>query len=135
MASPKTGSAGSPVDPAEPTEAEQADTADPGEVSEVKARQRATKKGKYGQQPTTPYKKADQEAKAEDKPLHWIEIELIDEADQPVSGERYKITLPDGSVDEGSLDEKGKAKIESIADAGDCKISFPNLDQDAWEKT
>jgi hypothetical protein len=134
MASPKTGSPGTAVDPAEPTEAEQADSADPGEVAEVKARQRATKKGKYGKQPVQPYSKEEQEAKAEDKPVHWIEIELIDENDQPVAGERYKITLPDGSVDEGSLDDKGKARIDSIADAGDCKISFPELDQDAWEK-
>ena len=32
---------------------------------------------------------------------------------------------------EGSLDEKGEAKVESI-DAGNCKVTFPDLDKDAW---
>ena len=63
---------------------------------------------------------------------HWIKIKLVDEAGQPVAGEQYKITLPDGSVDSGSLDEKGEAEIKGI-DPGSCKVTFPNLDKDAWE--
>lgn len=64
----------------------------------------------------------------------WIEIELVDEEDNPVPGEKYKVTLPDGkTVAEGTLDEKGFARVEGI-DPGTCKITFPNLDKDAWEK-
>lgn len=64
----------------------------------------------------------------------WIEIELVDEENNPVPGERYKVILPDGkTVAEGTLDEKGFARIEGI-DPGTCKITFPNLDKDAWEK-
>ncbi|MDI7259571.1 MAG: hypothetical protein QME90_06595, partial [Thermodesulfobacteriota bacterium] len=64
----------------------------------------------------------------------WIEIELFDEEDNPVPGERYKVTLPDGkTVAEGTLDEKGFARVDGI-DPGSCKITFPNLDKDAWEK-
>lgn len=64
----------------------------------------------------------------------WIEIELVDEENNPVPGEKYKVILPDGkTVAEGTLDEKGFARIEGI-DPGTCKITFPNLDKDAWEK-
>ena len=63
----------------------------------------------------------------------WIEIELVDEEDNPVPGEKYKITLPDGRVKTGTLDENGFARVEGI-DPGTCKVTFPNLDKDAWEK-
>ena len=63
----------------------------------------------------------------------WIEIELVDEDDQPVPGEKYKVTLPDESVATGTLDENGFARIDGI-ESGTCQITFPNLDKDAWEK-
>jgi type VI secretion system secreted protein VgrG len=64
---------------------------------------------------------------------HWIEIELVDEAGQPVAGEPYQVTLPDGStVADGTLDEKGRARVDNI-DPGSCKVTFPNLDKEAWE--
>jgi type VI secretion system secreted protein VgrG len=50
-----------------------------------------------------------------------------------VPGEEYQVTLPDGStVASGTLDEKGKARVEGI-DPGSCKVTFPNLDKDAWK--
>jgi len=66
-------------------------------------------------------------------PLVWIEIELVDEENQPVPGEQYRIELPDGSVVEGSLDSQGKARRDGIP-PGNCKVTFPNLDKEAWEK-
>ena len=46
----------------------------------------------------------------------------------------YRITLPDGeTLAEGTLDEKGFARVSNI-DPGSCKITFPSLDQEAWEK-
>lgn len=122
---PRSGSAGSPVSPASPKEAQAADSADPGEVAEAKAEQIEKKEGKYGSTPVTPYT-ADPDKEG------WIEVELIDEEDQPVPGEKYKIELPDGSVAEGTLDEKGLARIDGI-DSGTCKITFPELDKEAWE--
>jgi hypothetical protein len=64
---------------------------------------------------------------------HWIAIHLIDEKGRPVSGEDFKITLPDGTVVEGNLDGKGRAKITGI-DSGSCKVSFPNRDTKDWKK-
>lgn len=61
----------------------------------------------------------------------WVAIELIDEEGKPVAGARYRLVLPDGSVREGQLDAKGTAHVEGIA-PGQCKVSFPDLDPDAW---
>ena len=49
-----------------------------------------------------------------------------------MAGEAYQVTMSDGSVDSGTLDEKGFAHVKNI-DPGSCKITFPNLDKDAWE--
>jgi hypothetical protein len=129
---PKSGKAGSPVDPAEPKKSEAADNADPGEVEKVKAEQRQTKSGKYGSEKVKPNKPPQTKEEKEQK-QSWIEIELVDEEDNPVSGAHYKITLPDESVCEGSLDDKGFARVDGI-EPGTCKITFPDLDKDAWEK-
>jgi type VI secretion system secreted protein VgrG len=64
---------------------------------------------------------------------HWIEIVLVDEAGKPVPGEAYRITVPDGSVKEGSLDENGFARVDHI-DPGTCQVMFPNLDKRAVEE-
>ncbi len=78
------------------------------------------------------HKEPEEEEEKEKK--SWIEIELVDEENNPVPGEKYKVILPDGkTVAEGTLDEKGFARVEGI-DPGSCKITFPNLDKDAWEK-
>ncbi len=133
MPSPKSGSAGSAVSPADPAEAQEADVADPGEVEEIKAEQRQTKTGKYGSEKAKPYKPP-QTTEEKEKKKSWIEIEMVDEDDKPVTGMAYRITLPDGeTVAEGTLDEKGFVRVDGI-EPGSCKITFPQLDQDAWEK-
>ena len=63
----------------------------------------------------------------------WIEIKLVDENNDPVPGERYRIEMPDGKIAEGSLDQNGYAKVNRIK-PGTCKVTFPKLDKDAWEK-
>ena len=132
MPSPKSGKAGSAVEPAEPDKAQEADNADPGAVEEIKAEQRQTKSGKYGSTPVKAHNPS--EAASDKKKKSWIEIEMVDEENQPVVGEAYKITLPDGeTVAEGTLDDKGFARVDGI-EPGSCKITFPRLDKDAWEK-
>ena len=122
----KSGKAGSPVSPAAPDAAEDADIADPGKMAEIKAEQLEKKEGKYGSEQVKPHK-------PDEEKTSWIEIEMVDEEDEPVPGEKYRITLPDDSVAQGTLDDKGFARIEGI-DSGTCKITFPELDKDAWEK-
>ncbi|MBK7674257.1 MAG: hypothetical protein IPJ27_05525 [Candidatus Accumulibacter sp.] len=72
--------------------------------------------------------------KPSDVPGHRIEIELVDEQGQPVPGEEYCITDPDGCERRGYLDRNGFAREEGIKRAGECKISFPKLDKDAWRR-
>lgn len=63
----------------------------------------------------------------------WIEIILVDMDGKPVPNVRYKITPPGGDPpQEGRLNEHGQAGYYKI-EAGDCKITFPDLDKDAWE--
>ena len=130
----KSGNAGSPVSPAAPDKVEDADIADPGKIAEIKAEQIEKKEGKYGSTPVKPHKPPTEEEKEEKKEeLSWIEIEMVGEDDEPIPGEKYKITLPDDSVAEGTLDEKGAARVEGF-EKGMCKVCFPDLDKEAWEK-
>lgn len=141
MPSPQNGTAGNLVSPASPREAQEADVADPGEVEETKAQQQQLGTGKYGEIPVKPFKPCSDDGDAADgsgadepsKPVTWIAIQLKDQAGQPVTGERYRIEMPDGTIAEGTLDEKGAARIDGISDPGSCKVSFPALDQDAWD--
>jgi hypothetical protein len=64
--------------------------------------------------------------------LTWISIQLLDDDDQPVAGEAYELTLPDGAVRSGTLDGDGRATERGI-DAGTCTVKFPGLDADSWE--
>jgi hypothetical protein len=57
----------------------------------------------------------------------WIAIQLVDQENHPVSGAPYRIQLPDGSVIEDNLDERGSATIRGI-DEGSCQVSFPDVD-------
>lgn len=131
MPSPKSGKPGKAVAPAAPNKAEDADIADPGKIAEIKAEQVENKSGKYGSEKVKPFKPPTEEENKEE--LSWIEIEMVDEEDEPVPGEKYKITLPDDSVAEGTLDENGFARVEGF-EKGTCKVCFPDMDAEAWEK-
>jgi type VI secretion system secreted protein VgrG len=127
-----TGTSGSLVPALASAAAMEADKADPGEVAAVKAREMETKTGKYGSTPPPQFKP--KPPGDPDKPKSWIEIELLDEENEPVPGEKYRVTLPDGTtVAEGTLDNNGQARVSGI-DPGNCKITFPNLDHSAWKR-
>jgi len=61
---------------------------------------------------------------------HWIEVELKDDSGAPVQGETCEITLPNGKKATKSTNKDGLIRIDKI-DAGNCKIRWINLDQDA----
>ena len=119
MPSPKSGSAASLVPPAAPGAA--ADALDSTAGSNTAGTSDTDDKEKF-----EPYK-------PDPKKKSWIEIMLVNEEKKPVPGQRYRITLPDGAtVAEGTLDGKGLARVDGI-DPGSCKVTFPDLDQDAWK--
>lgn len=78
--------------------------------------------------PATP----SQLAKAREKELHWIEIELVDEDGKGVADEDYLIVTPDKQEHTGKTDEDGWARLDGIVE-GQCKISFPRLDGETWK--
>lgn len=69
---------------------------------------------------------------AGDRKTSWIEIELIDDLGMPVPNEPFEILLPDGQKISGSLNAHGQAHVPA-ADPGQCRITFPRLDAQAWE--
>lgn len=132
MPSPKSGKAGKSVTPTAPHKPAEADKANPGEMAKLKEQQKAAGAGKYGTIKAVPFKRSAEEEEEEEE-KSWIEIELVGEDEQPIPGEKYRITLPDGRVDEGTLDGNGFARVDGI-DPGTCQITFPDLDKEAWEK-
>ena len=63
-------------------------------------------------------------------PNNYIEIELLDEDDQPEAGEIYLVLNKDGKqLTKGKLDEAGYAQVEGI-DVDEVKVIFPNFDQE-----
>jgi len=120
------------VAPQKPEDVFGADDSDPGKIAEVKAEQVEKKAGKYGST-GLPAHKAPKNQSDEEKEENtsWIEIELLDEEDNPVPGEKYEIELPDGSMAKGSLDGNGFARVEGV-ESGECKVTFPELDESAW---
>jgi hypothetical protein len=66
--------------------------------------------------------------------LTWIEIQLVDEVGEPVAGQAYELTMPDGSVQQGKLNYRGRARVDDIGRPGACTVKFPDLDADAWER-
>jgi hypothetical protein len=129
MASPKSSKDPSAVAPAEPAEVIEADDADPGEVSKAKAAKLESESSEWSEAKAKPFKPTEEDKKEKS----WIEIELVGEDDKPIPGETYQITMPDGTVQGGTLDDKGFARVEGM-DPGTCKVTFPDLDKDAWEK-
>jgi hypothetical protein len=61
----------------------------------------------------------------------WIEVILVGEDGQGVAGEEYALELPDGTTRTGTLDARGRARIDCIA-PGMCRVTFPRLDREAW---
>ncbi len=59
--------------------------------------------------------------------LCWIEIQVLDEDDQPFTGELYWIRLTDGSVREGRLPDTGLVRFDNIP-CGTCIVKLPKYE-------
>lgn len=62
----------------------------------------------------------------------WIEIQLVDEAGEPVSGERCRVKLANGRTVRSVTNAEGMIRLESIAE-GICEVTFERLDAEAWQ--
>jgi hypothetical protein len=92
----------------------------PPPVAETEAEPEAETAGSASEPPPTPE-------------VTWIEVELVGEDDQPIAGERYRLTLSTGRVLEGALDVQGRVRIEGMK-PGTFDLTFPRLDQEAWNR-
>jgi hypothetical protein len=63
----------------------------------------------------------------------WIEIYLRDMEGQPIPGKKYRIKLPEGTIEEGTLDSAGHAERYGI-NKGTCQVCFPEYDSESWER-
>lgn len=69
----------------------------------------------------------------EPPPTHWVEIQLVGEDGCGIAGQRYLIVTSDGVEWRGFTDSLGVARLSRIP-AGECRVSFPDLDAEAWER-
>jgi protocatechuate 3,4-dioxygenase beta subunit len=61
----------------------------------------------------------------------WIEFRLVDQNNQPVPSEPYRVLLPDQSIMTGTLDSEGKVRFEGII-PGQASICFTDMDEKDW---
>ena len=89
----------------------------------------------YGTAPRSPATAplAEYEEATDLTPAHAIELELVGEDDEPIPFARYEIELPNGDRRHGRLDRSGRAEVRNIREPGQCRVSFPDLDEEAWE--
>ncbi len=81
--------------------------------------------------PAEPKREVQQEEAETEKPVHWIEVQMLGDDDKPV-GLVCWITRPDGQRLERVTDRQGLVRVDGLEDAGQCEVTFPNLDTKTW---
>jgi len=64
---------------------------------------------------------------------HRVVIELVGEDEEPIPWAAYRLIDTDGRTRTGRLDCEGRAEFDDLAVAGEYRVCFPELDEDAWE--
>lgn len=138
MAKAESGAWAGPKKAKEPKKPMQADNGEPSKISEFVRRKVTKDPAKPGSVTVAPASAGEeqpadgQEQEKKEQEQHWLGIRLTDEEGNPVPNERYEVTLPDGSKVDGTLNEKGEARLEGV-DPGTAKVDFPNLHDDEWK--
>ncbi|MEZ4329372.1 MAG: hypothetical protein R3B40_29350 [Polyangiales bacterium] len=57
----------------------------------------------------------------------WLGLALTDEHDAPMGDVAYELAMNDGSVQRGTLDGEGRARLEGLS-ATSCDVRFPDLE-------
>ncbi len=114
-----SGSAGTIVGAMEALVADKADDAKPGTKASLEKRSKGRSDKTLNE--NNPDKKS------------WIKLKMVDEEGKPITGLGYRVTAADGRVASGTLNDKGEAEVKGL-DPGSSKISFPSLDEEAWEE-
>ena len=63
----------------------------------------------------------------------WIEMEVVDDFGRPQPNQPYLCMLPDGRIETGTLDSRGRVRFDGI-DPGTCVFTLTELDQETWAK-
>jgi phage baseplate assembly protein gpV len=71
---------------------------------------------------------------AEIRNEHEIEVQVLDASGAPAANVYYELTLPDGTLKSGRTGTDGYIRHSGLTQAGDCKLSFPDLDSAAPKK-
>ncbi|MDA8140074.1 MAG: type VI secretion system tip protein TssI/VgrG [Desulfobacteraceae bacterium] len=61
----------------------------------------------------------------------WIEVQLLDDQDQPKAGEQFYITAANGKQYSGVTNAQGIGRVEKLP-PGMCRLDFARLDKDLW---
>jgi hypothetical protein len=84
--------------------------------------------------PQAPQKKPPKKSESSDTGVKtWIAIRVLDEDGNPVPDVAYSVTLPDGSIMTGLLDDQGVARFDDI-DPGQCQVTFPEIHAKEWKR-
>ncbi len=78
--------------------------------------------------------KKEEPAAVESEPRNWIEIELLTDEGEAMKGQKYEVTLPDGSVRQGVLDGLGRARLFDLTSLKVCRLRFPGHEMNARPK-
>jgi hypothetical protein len=62
----------------------------------------------------------------------WIEVLVVDEADEPVAGIEYEIELSDGRVRRGRTSEHGILRYDGMP-PGSCKVKLLSVEAKGWD--
>lgn len=68
------------------------------------------------------------ETREEETVLVTIELEVFDGFELPIANEKFELHLPNGDIEEGTLDDKGYVKVSDVP-PGYCLLVLPQIDE------